>query len=51
MKALTADNVTSAVGTLLTSTEVRALLARRDKIVDFFEREAKTKGAENVFFS
>jgi hypothetical protein len=51
MKALSAAQVGGAMGTLLTNAEVRALLARRDKIVQFFEGEAKTKGAENVLFS
>jgi hypothetical protein len=51
MKALSAGDVTGAVGPMLTSAQVRALLARRDKIVEFFEREAKVKGAENVLFS
>jgi hypothetical protein len=50
LKALTAKHVTTAVGTLLTDAEVRAMMARRDLIVAFFDREAKTKGAENVFF-
>ena len=33
---------------LLTKTEIKALLARRDKIVDFFEREIAAKGEEAV---
>ena len=33
---------------LLTKTEMKALLARRDKIVDFFEREIAAKGEEAV---
>jgi len=51
LKALTAGQVTAAVGALLTAAEVRALMARRDLIVDWFGRAAKTKGAENVWFS
>src|SRR3954453_4462348 len=51
LKALTTGQVTAAVGTLLTGAEVRALMARRDLIVDWFGRAEKTKGAENVWFS
>jgi hypothetical protein len=51
LKALDARRVATAVGTLLTDAEVRAMMVRRDLIVDFFETAAKTKGAENVLFS
>lgn len=50
MKTLTAAAVTDAVGTHLTSREVQALIARRDRIVEFFEQAAKAKGEENVLF-
>jgi hypothetical protein len=50
MKAMTATTLGAAVGTHLTSAEERALLARRDRIVEFFERTAKAKGEENVLF-
>ncbi len=51
MRALSAGRVTAAVGPLLTTAEVAAIIARRDRIVTFFEQEAKKKGADNVFFS
>ena len=50
LKALTSAQVTEAVGNLLTDGEVRALMARRDLIVDWFERAAKTQGADHVLF-
>ena len=33
---------------LLTKTEMKALLARRDMIVEFFDREIAAKGEEAV---
>lgn len=51
MKSLTVASVAAAVGPHLTNAEVRAVIGRRDKIVDFFSRETKTKGEENVLFS
>jgi hypothetical protein len=51
LKALTQGRVTSAVGTHLTKEEVAALLARRDRIVAFFEKAVKEKGDEKVLFS
>ena len=51
MKTLSADQVSTAVGPILTGAEIAALMGRRDLIVDFFERLAKTNGAENVLFS
>jgi len=51
LKALTMGQVTAAVGALLTDAEVRALMARRDLIVNWFEREVKTKGVDHVLFS
>jgi hypothetical protein len=51
LKALSADKVKASVGALLTDAELRAMMARRDLIVAWFEREAKTKGADSVFFS
>jgi len=50
MKALSATAVAGAAGTHLTSAEVQALIARRDRIVEFFEQAAKAKGEENVLF-
>ena len=51
MRSITVDSVTAAVDPFLTNAAVRALIGRRDRIVEFFERESKTKGAENVLFS
>jgi len=51
MKAVTQSQVTAAVGPLLTKAEISALIARRDLLVAFFERQAITKGADNVLFS
>jgi hypothetical protein len=50
MKELTAASVAKAVGAHLTSIEIRALIGRRDRIVEFFERRVKEQG-ENVLFS
>jgi len=51
MKSLTAASITASVGPHLTNAEVRAVIGRRDKILDFFARKAKEKGEENVLFS
>jgi len=51
MKTLTAAAVTDAVGTHLTGPEVKALISRRDRIVEFFEQAVKAKGEESVLFS
>jgi hypothetical protein len=51
MKSLTAAAVTRAAGNHLTGVEVRALMVRRDRIVEFFEKKAREKGEENVLFS
>jgi hypothetical protein len=51
MKSLTAAAVTQAVGSHLTGVEVRALMSRRDRIVEFFEKKVQEKGEENVLFS
>ena len=50
MAALTTDAVAKSVGTSLTRTEITALIARRDRIVTFFNEEAKTKGEKDVLF-
>jgi hypothetical protein len=50
LKRLTGPAVTAAVGKHLTAPEVRALLARRDKIVEYFDRRAREKGEHEVFF-
>jgi hypothetical protein len=51
MKSLTAAAVTQAAGSHLTGVEVQALMSRRDRIVDFFEKRVREKGEENVLFS
>ena len=51
MKTLTAAAVTQAVGSHLTGVEVQALISRRDRIVEFFEKKAREKGEENALFS
>jgi hypothetical protein len=50
MKTLTDSAITKSVGTSLTRVEITALLARRDRIVAFFNDEVKAKGEENVLF-
>ena len=50
MSALTTESITKSVGTSLTRTEIMALLARRDRIIAFFNDEQKTKGEQNVLF-
>ena len=50
MSALTESAIATRVGTSLTRTEITAVLARRDRIVAFFNEEARTKGEKNVLF-
>ena len=50
MKSLTAASVTQAAGSHLTGVEVQALMSRRDRIVEFFEKKVREKGEENVLF-
>jgi hypothetical protein len=50
MKALTISSVAAATTPHLTAAEVKALIGRRDRIVEFFDKVAKVKGEENVFF-
>ena len=50
MKQLNKENVSAAVGSMLTAAEVDALLQRRDKIVVFFEKRAAEKGEDAVYF-
>jgi hypothetical protein len=50
MPSLTESAVAKSVGTSLTKVEIAALLARRDRIVAFFNEEVKAKGEENVLF-
>lgn len=51
MKSLTAAALTRAAGNYLTGVEVQALISRRDRIVEFFEKRAREKGEENVLSS
>ncbi len=48
MKRLSEGEVSNAVGGNLTPEEIKALLARRDKIVEFFVRRAAEKGEDAV---
>jgi hypothetical protein len=50
MSALTQAAIATRVGTSLTRAEITAVLARRDRIVAFFNDEAKAKGEKNVLF-
>jgi hypothetical protein len=49
MKALKQADVEAATGTFLKPAEVKALMARRDKIVEFFEKKAREKGESEAF--
>jgi hypothetical protein len=51
LKSLQHAAVTRAAGNHLTDNEVRALMSRRDRIVEFFEKAARDKGEQNVLFS
>jgi len=50
MSALTEASIAKSVGTSLTRAEITGMLARRDRIVAFFNDEAKAKGEKNVLF-
>jgi hypothetical protein len=50
MKQLNTGVVSKAAGAHLTAAEITALLARRDRIVEFFEKLASEKGADAVYF-
>lgn len=50
MKKLTQENVAAAVGPDLTAAEIKALLARRDLIVAYFQKLATEKGEGQVYF-
>jgi hypothetical protein len=51
MRGLTTPKITGAVGRHLTATEVAAVLARRDRIVEFFEKSIREKGEAKVLFA
>ncbi len=48
LKALNEGQLMAAMGSLLQKGEVRAIVARRDRIVDFFDKEVAKKGEEAV---
>ena len=50
MSALTQGAIAKSVGTSLTRAEITAVLARRDRIVAFFNEEVNAKGEKNVLF-
>jgi hypothetical protein len=49
LKALGDDAVKREIGSLLSNWEMEGLLARRDKIVEFFDRKAAEEGAAQAF--
>lgn len=51
LKSLSEDSVKREVGSYLGNWETEGLLARRDKIVEFFERKAAEQGEEKAFCS
>jgi hypothetical protein len=50
MRELTADGVQQALGRWLTKGEVEGLMARRDVIVQFFDKEVAAKGEAAVLY-
>jgi len=50
MGGLTQTNVSAAVGKNLSTTEIKALLARRDRIEAFFKQKVAEQGEANVLF-
>jgi len=50
MRELTKPLLTEKLGRWLTGPEIDGVLARRDKIVDFFDKEIASKGADAVLF-
>ncbi len=50
MRAMTADSVKAAMGDTLSKREQRALLERRDKIVQLFEDKIAAQGADAVLY-
>lgn len=51
MRSLTLQSASQAAGRYLTAAEVKAMIARRDRIVEFFEKEIRSKGEEHVLFA
>ena len=50
MRELTKPLLTENLGRWLTGREIDGVLARRDKIVEFFDKEIVSKGADAVLF-
>jgi len=50
LRALTAESVKDAAGDSLTKDEIRALLARRDRILQHFEQRITDRGEASVLF-
>jgi hypothetical protein len=50
MRALTKDSVRTVMGPYLTTWEVESLLARRDVLVNHFDRLIAARGEENVLY-
>jgi hypothetical protein len=50
MRELTKENLTKEVGDLLRGNEIDGILARRDKIVAFFDDRIAKLGEERVLF-
>lgn len=51
MKRLTIEDLTKAMGDIMLKDEMSAVLARRDKLVTFFEDRIKTRGEAAVLFT
>ncbi len=51
MKQLTEAGLLQMTDSYLTASEIHALIARRDRILEFFEKAAREKGDANVLFS
>jgi hypothetical protein len=50
MRALTADGVQQALGRWITKMELEGLMARRDQIVEFFDKEVAAKGEAAILY-
>ena len=50
MRELTLDGVRQTLGRWLTKNEIEGLMARRDLIVQFFDKEAAAKGEGAVLY-
>jgi hypothetical protein len=51
LKALTSQAVARVADSYLTTAEIQALIARRDRLVEFFEKASREKGEANVMFT